>query len=119
MSTTHTPPLSPTAPAAATGPDALPPLPDDVRAFCDRHGLTAHLPTTFRMIREEFKPVGEIAVRVREDPEEDYASLVLTLPLRTDSPVLDCFQRYLERWIPVTPADVRQRITVTWSFPRP
>jgi hypothetical protein len=119
MSITQPTPLTPANPAPTSGPDAIPPLPDDVRAFCDRHGLTAHLPTTFRLIREEFNPVGEIVIRLMEDPDADYTSFVLTVPLRTDAPVLACFQRFLERWIPITPADVRQRISFTWSFPRP
>jgi hypothetical protein len=117
MSVTVPTPLPPTTPPPGDDPEALPPLPDDVRSFCERHGLTAYLPITFRLIREEFAPVGEIAPRVLEDPEADHASLVLNIPVARAVPtVLECFNRFLERWIPVTPPDVRMRIAVIWTF---
>ncbi|MBA4063778.1 MAG: hypothetical protein C0501_08710 [Isosphaera sp.] len=106
----------PTPPAPPA--DAVPPLPADVRAFADRHNLAEHLPTTFRLIREEFDPVGEVAMRVRDDSEvEGHTSLVLNVPVRGDvSSVLDRYYRYLERWVPVTPPDARMRLTVIWTF---
>src|SRR5205814_1499385 len=110
-------PLSPTTPPPAGEP--MPPLPDDVRAFCEKHGLTAYLPTTFRLIREEFAPVGGIGMRVVDDSEDDFTRLVLTVPLRTNTPVVESFQRFLERWIPLTSPDAGMRIVVTWMFPRP
>jgi hypothetical protein len=116
MSVTYPTPQTSATPTPALGAD-VPPLPDNVRAFCDRHGLTAHLPTTFRLLREEFHPVGDIAVRLMEDPEADSTSLVLNVPVGGDVPTVhDSFRRFLERWIPVTPAAVRQLIAVIWTF---
>ena len=118
MSVTYPTPQTSATPTPALGAD-VPPLPDNVRAFCDRHGLTAHLPTTFRLLREEFHPVGEISMRIVDDSEDDFTRCVLTVPLRTDTLVVECFQRFLARWIPVTPPDAGMRIVVTWMFPRP
>jgi hypothetical protein len=116
MSVTHPVPPTSAGPPILSGAD-VPPLPDDARAFCERHGLMAYLPTTFRMIREEFNPVGEITVRIMEDPEADFTSLVLDVPVSRDVPAaLDSFSRFLERWIPITPAPVSDHIGVIWTF---
>jgi hypothetical protein len=61
--------------------------------------------------------VGKIEMRTREYYEPDDTRLILLVPVACDVPsVLDCFNRYLERWIPITPPDAWMRITVIWSF---
>ena len=96
---------------------ALPPLTAEVREFCDKYGLLEYLPATFRLLREEVAPVGEIEMELKDDGEEDFRRLILAVPVRGEVPqVLANFDRFLERWIPLTTPDVQMRIVAIWTF---
>ncbi len=115
--------MSVTIPEATSAPtpprvgDGASLLPHEVREFCLKYGLAEYLPETLRLLREEFAPVGEIEMQIKDDAEEEFTRLVLNIPVVGEvSSVVACFTGFLERWIPVTTPDVRMRIVVIWTF---
>ena len=96
---------------------SVPPLSAEVREFCEKYSLMEYLPTTFRLLHEEFAPDGDIELLIRDDAEEDFTRLLLNIPVARDVPsVVASYHRFLERWIPMTTPDVGMRIVVIWTF---
>lgn len=118
MSVTHPTPPASANPTPAGGPDALPPLPDDVRAFSDRHGLAEHIAATARLLRETFPPPGDITLELFTDPESEDAVNWVVVKIRaagTTAALLQAYDRFLDRWIATTPAPVRDRIAGSFT----
>lgn len=120
MSITHPAPLTPANPMPASG-AVLPPFPDDVRAFCDQYGLGAHVAATARMLRETFPPPGDIEVSLFTDPESDdenpWVAVVVAVRSNGDVPtMLRLHSDFLDRWIPATPAAVRDLMIPRFVF---
>ena len=119
MSIAHPTPLSPSTPVPASSAD-LPPLPDEVRAFCDRQAIRDYVAVTVRMLREAFPPPGDIAVSLFTDPESDDERPISWVVVRihaagTTAALLQAYERFLDRWVPATPAPVRELITGSFS----
>jgi hypothetical protein len=111
MSVTHPSPLTPAVPATPSSHD-LPPLPDDVRAFCDRHELVPYVAATARMLREAFPTPGAIETFLFTDPESDSENPVSWVVVRIRSrgavpELLQSYERFLDRWVTATPAPIR------------
>jgi hypothetical protein len=113
--------LPDTTPATAppTTSDALPPLPDDVREFCEKHNLAEHVAATARLLRDTFPPPGEIPFRLFTDPESDEEVSWVVVKIRSAGDVpslLQANERFLDRWIPTTPAAVRDLLNASFTF---
>jgi hypothetical protein len=121
MSVTHPTPPAPANPTPAGSPDALPPLPNDVRAFSDRHGLAEHIAATARLLRETFPPPGDITLELFTDPESEDESpwVAVVVTVRSSATVPEMLRHYndfLERWVAVTPAPVRDQMIPKFTF---
>jgi hypothetical protein len=108
----------PTPPAPPPG--AVPPLPADVRAFADRHGIGEHVAATARLLRESFPPAGEVSFRLFVDPETEdenpWTAVVVAVRSRLTVPeLLRAADGFYDRWIPATPPPARDLIIPSYS----